>query len=157
MTTATSRRVDAWSIRHAEHPPERNPKVIALLVALGVNVLPVATGATPLPGSLQDTPTWLAQGSAIFVAAGCLLCIVGLVLPKRDRGIPIEIAGTLFLGSGLFFYAFALLALPAGQRAYVFGLTIGLAVGSLLRAGQIILYVRGRRLRTEQEQHRTDG
>lgn len=143
--------VDAWAYRQSDHRPERNPKVIALLLAVGLNVLPTALGTQPLPGSLQGTPSLIGQGSSAFVAVGCLLCVIGLLIPRRDRGLGIEIAGCLILGMGMLFYAGALYDLPPSQRAYAFGLSFGLSVGCFLRAGQIALYVRGRKLRADEE------
>lgn len=155
--TSISTRVDRWAYNQADHRPERNPKVIALMVALGANVLPTALGLQALPGSLSNTPTYIAQGSSAFVVLGCFLCVLGLLWPWRDRGLAIELAGTLLLGVGLGFYAVALLDIPPGQRAYAFGLSLGLALGSFLRAIQIRLYVHGRQLRSDRENYKAES
>jgi hypothetical protein len=77
------------------------------------------------------------------------MCVAGLVMPGRwrDVGLAIEIAGCVFLSAGMLFYAGALFQYTAAaQRAYAFGASFGIGLGSLLRAAQIALYVRGRRL-----------
>lgn len=155
-------RIDRWAKAHSGHPPERNPKVIAVLVVLGSTVLPTATGLQRLPGSLASTgEVALAQASAAVVVLGCAVNVLGLLWPSRkirdddgrvtnttrDVGVGIEMAACFILAAGCAFYATALFMYASvPDRAYAFGVFAGLSIGCLLRAGQIALYVRGRAL-----------
>lgn len=137
--------VDRWSVRHSDHRPERNPKTMAFLAGATYNAGPVATGLYALPG-FPGTPTLYTQISAAGVALGCLLCLLGLLWPKRDIGLGIEIAGCIILGVGASFYS-QIVGIVPSQTV----LAIAIGVGALLRAAQIALYIHGRRLRAEQE------
>ena len=133
--------VDRWAERHADRPPERNPKVIAFLVSLAYNLIPTSAG---LGGTL---PTPAQQFAATFVVIGCIGCVVGLLLPNRirlDTGVVIEIGGVIILGLGCLMLAAAIG--EAGLTPLRAAVTVGLGVGSILRAIQLGLYVRGRRL-----------
>jgi hypothetical protein len=140
--------IDQWAIRRAGSKPERNPKIIAILTCIGLNLLPTAIGAQPLPGSLQAYAA-LGQLATGASALGCFMCVFGLVMPPRwrDVGLAVEIGGCVLLAVGFLSYAGALQqSTTAAQSAYAFGASFGIGIGSLLRAGQIALYVRGRRL-----------
>jgi hypothetical protein len=140
--------IDQWAIRRAGTKPERNPKIIAILACIGLNLLPTAIGAQPLPGSLQAYGS-LGQVATGASALGCFMCVFGLVTPRRwrDIGLAVEIGGCMLLAIGFLSYAGALQqSTTAAQSAYAFGASFGIGTGSLLRAGQIALYVRGRRL-----------
>jgi hypothetical protein len=140
--------IDNWAVSKANTKPERNPKIIAILICIGINLIPTAIGVQPLPGSLAGYAHLgqLATGSS---ALGCFMCVFGLVTPSRwrDNGLAVEISGCILLAVGMLSYAGALYeATTAAQRAYAFGSAFGIGIGSLLRACQIGLYVRGRRL-----------
>jgi hypothetical protein len=140
--------VDQWAVRRAGSKPERNPKIVAILVCIGINLIPTAIGVQPLPGSLTGY-AHLGQLATASASLGCFMCVFGLVMPSRwrDNGLAVEIGGCVLLAIGMLAYAGALYeATTPSQRAYAFGSAFGIGVGSLLRAGQIALYVRGRRL-----------
>lgn len=117
-----------------------------------MNLVPTALGLQPLPGSL-DKAAVFGQIATGFAVIGCFMCVFGLLTPAkwRDIGISVEWAGTIFLAAGFAFYAVALYqhTVPS-QRAYAFGASFGISLGSILRAGQIGLYVRGRKLADEE-------
>jgi hypothetical protein len=140
--------IDTWALKRANTRPERNPKIIAILFCIGLNLIPTALGLQALPGSLEPTP-FFGRVATGFAVLGCFMCVIGLVTPAkwRDIGLAVEIAGTVFLFTGFGFYSIALYqhTVPA-QRAFAFGQSFGISIGSLLRTAQIALYVRGRRL-----------
>lgn len=144
-------RIDRYALSRIRRPPERNPKLFCILVALGGHVLPAALGLQPLPGSLEQTgPTVLAQGSSALVVLGAWLCAGSMLWPRRDTGIAIEFAGATLLALGLSVYSYALAEHQTiANSAYVQGFTIGLVFGCAARAAQIGLYVRGRKLHTQ--------
>lgn len=149
--------LDAWSLRRARYAPERNPKMIAILACIGLNLVPTALGLQAVPPSLQAFALY-GQISTASSALGCFMCTAGQLIPRRwrDKGLAVEISGTIFLAVGMLFYSVALaLYVDQSQRAYAFGASFGIGFGSLLRAGQIGLYVRGRRIATE-GQHAKD-
>lgn len=140
--------IDGWALRRVGSKPERNPKIIAILTCIGINLLPTAIGVRPLPGSLAAYAS-LGQLATGGSALGCFMCVFGLVMPSRwrDVGLAVEIGGCILLAIGFLAYAGALQqSTTAAQSAYAFGASFGIGIGSLLRAGQIALYVRGRRL-----------
>lgn len=140
-------RIDRWAQKRALRYPERNPKTFMILLMSAVSVAPTALGLQPMPPSMQEVPELLARGSVAAFAFGCLMCVVGIGWPKRDVGLAFEVAGCIILAVGCLGYSAALwIATVMSSRALVFGLVFGLALGSLARAGQIGLYVRGRRL-----------
>lgn len=162
--------IDRWASAHSHHPPERNPKVIAMLIVLGSYVLPTAIGVQPLPGSLASVngaDNMFGQFASGAVTVGCALNVLGLLWPgktirstygdvtvrSRDTGIAVELAGAMILGVGLVLYSAALwsYADPA-NRAFAFGLSSGLGIGCFLRAAQIGLYIRGRALNSARGQ-----
>lgn len=141
-------RLDEWALRRAKYPPERNPKIVAILACIGFNLLPTAIGLQPVPSSLQEFAMY-GQVSTAASVLGCFMCVLGQLIPRRwrDKGLAVEVAGTIFLAFGMLFYSVALFQFfDQSQRAYAFGASFGIGVGSLLRSGQIGLYVRGRRL-----------
>ncbi|HEX8509861.1 MAG TPA: hypothetical protein VF635_10255 [Propionibacteriaceae bacterium] len=148
--------LDRYALNNYTYPPERNLPFFVLLLGLGLNLLPTALGLQAPPGSLEQTqPNLVAQASCALSSAGCLLSCLGIVWPKRDKGLQFEIAGKLLLFFGLSFYAVALWEISTtANGAYVVPLTAGLAVACLVRVGQISLYVRGRWLRSHQENPR---
>jgi hypothetical protein len=148
LTAKVRNYIDAWSLRRARYAPERNPKIVAILACIGINLAPTALGLQPVPTSLQEFAIY-GQLSTGASAIGCFMCVAGQVVPRRwrDTGLAIEMGGTIFLAVGMLFYSVALfLFFDQSQRAYAFGASFGIGVGSLLRSGQIGLYVRGRRL-----------
>ena len=141
--------IDRWALQRATQRPERNPKIVAILTVTGMNLTPTALGLQPLPNSMSNAPDSLGQFAVAFAVLGCFGCVAGLMMPSRwrDQGLDIEIAGTILLAWGFLFYAGALWEFTQPEdRAYAFGVAFGIGIGSLLRAGQIGLYVRGRRL-----------
>lgn len=150
--------VDRWSLRRARFRPERNPKIIAILFCIAINLAPTALGIQPLPGSLDNAPSYLGTVATAFSALGCLMCVIGQLIPKlRDLGIAIELAGCVFLAAGMLFYAGSLwLYITPAQRSFAFGQSFGIGIGAILRVGQIALYVRGRRL-AEKEHGKVDA
>lgn len=145
--------VDRWSLRRARYQPERNPKVGAILVCIAINLTPTAVGLRPLPGSLAEY-AYLGQVATAAVVIGCLLCVVGIAAPRRyrDAALAIESGGCGLLAFGMFLYSAALLLFTsADQRAVALGESIGIAIGCVLRFGQIMLYVHGRRLASEEQ------
>ena len=134
-------KVDAWAARHADHPPDRNPKLIFLLLATAAAMFPVVVGEA---GPQVQHPV-LIMYAALGIMVGCVLCMVGQLIPWRDLGCAIEIAGCIVLGTALLAYG-----LTAGTGANLparSALTYGLGFGSYARAVQIALYVRGRVIR----------
>lgn len=145
MRQQLTTRANGWAARHADHYPERNPKLIILLLATGLSLLTVATGDAPS----SATHPVLSQFAAAGVSLGCFACIAGLLVPWRDLGLQIEIAGCIVLGSALLAYGWtAGLSASAPSRI---ALTYGLGIGSYARAVQIGLYVRGRILNRRAE------
>lgn len=142
-------RVDGWAASHSSHPPERNPKVLVLLIVLAFSLAPTALGIQRMEGSPPITYSQQIAGGCIVL--GCLLCVLGLLWPRRrsDTGISIEIAGCIILGVG----CLALAAVLGEQQLTPLrvALTLGLGLGCFARAAQIALYVRGRRLNSRTE------
>lgn len=142
-------KVDGWAAAHSGHPPERNPKVLVLLIVLAVSLAPTALGIQRMEG--RPPISYSQQVAGACIVLGCLLCVFGLLWPRRrsDTGISIEIAGCIILGVGCL-----ALAVVLGHDQLTplrVALTLGLGIGCFARAVQIALYVRGRRLNSRFE------
>ena len=136
------RRIKAW----LGGAPEPNPVVLWVCVFVAIGLIPSAIGAEPLPGSLRRLGQFLGQYAAAMTVVGCILTSVGILLWHRDRGIRLELAGSILIVVSISVYAYAIwLVAGPSDRAYAFWSCVGLAVGFSFRVAQIMLYVETRR------------
>jgi hypothetical protein len=135
------------------YPPDRSPLATSVFAVLAVILAPTALGLRSLPGSLANAPDVFGQIYAVIMVVGSAAVTVGNLWPNRDSGLPLEISGNLVVGCSLVFYAVAVWtnSTSFAQAQIPFAMSLGLAVGGLVRGLQIGLYVWWRASQAKEE------
>lgn len=104
-------------LRSGRHPFELFVLTLAFLVSI-----PTILGATPTPGSINDTlPDWLALSWSVALAGGAGIALFGVFLLNRGVGIILEqlglgifaIASMVYTGAAIYSVGWAALQ-PVG-------------------------------------------
>lgn len=130
------------------HIPARNPVEFCFALIMALAVFPIAIGSVPLPNSLQESlADNLGQASSVLLVAGCIGVVLGILWPRRELGVVIQLSAMWLVFPGLALYGTALgVAVDwQSQGAYAMGTSYGLAFGFSLRIGQFQLWIRRRK------------
>jgi len=114
----------------------RHPFELAFLIAAtAIGVLLLVTGHRPR--SAEAMPHLIQVAWPAVLVAGGLITLAGVLWPRLDTGLRVELVGVIVLGGALVVYTIALIKYSGMSGATAAGFTLAFGAGSWWRAVQI--------------------